>query len=97
MLWWRLACSMVWAKSRPGSSSRAKYHRSGRSFADLPRTRLLDICPSLYPSIKGNPVEVQVGRGLNAYVIDGPNVLVRKAMKSLSPLLPVAVAGVKTC
>lgn len=46
-----------------------------------------------YPDVKGEPVEQSVGQGINAYLIDGPNVLVAKRMKPLSPVISPAVRG----
>lgn len=55
---------------------------------DKPRPRLWD-----YPSVNANPVEVPIERAINAYLVDGPNVLVTKRSKPLSPSLPVVVKG----
>ena len=46
-----------------------------------------------YPSVKGDPVAVPVEQGINAYLVDGVNVLVGKTMKPISPLLPTVVRG----
>ena len=46
-----------------------------------------------YPDVKGEPVEQSVGQGINAYLIDGPNVLVTKRMKPLSTVVSPAVRG----
>lgn len=46
-----------------------------------------------YPSVKGDPVAVPVEQGINAYLVDGVNVLVGKTMKPISPLLPFVVRG----
>lgn len=54
------------------------------------RPRLWD-----YPSVKGEPVEIPVDRGINAYLIDGPNVLVTKSMQPISPRLPPCAFGSK--
>ncbi|WP_408936226.1 DNA methyltransferase [Corynebacterium tuberculostearicum] len=48
-----------------------------------------------YPDVKGEPVEQSVGHGINAYLIDGPNVLVAKRMQPLSSELPRALFGSK--
>lgn len=53
-----------------------------------PRPRLWD-----YPDAKSDPVSVPVEVGINAYLVDGPNVLVDKRSKPLSPLLPKVVKG----
>lgn len=48
-----------------------------------------------YPDIKADPVEVAVEQGINAYLVDGPNVLVNKRSKPLSPELGVVTYGLK--
>lgn len=48
-----------------------------------------------YPEVKGEPVELPVSQGINAYLIDGPNVLVAKQMRPLSKELPPARFGSK--
>ncbi len=48
-----------------------------------------------YPDIKADPVEVTVEQGINAYLVDGPNVLVNKRSKPLSPELGVVTYGLK--
>ena len=48
-----------------------------------------------YPNINAAPVEVPVDRGINAYLVDGPWVLVRKRMMPLSSQLPPARFGSK--
>ena len=40
-------------------------------------------------------MELPVSQGINAYLIDGPNILVAKKMKPLSPMLAVAAQGSK--
>jgi len=46
-----------------------------------------------YPNIKDDPVAVAVHDGINAYLVDGPNVLVGKTSSPLSPALPEVVKG----
>ncbi|ACR18344.1 hypothetical protein ckrop_1616 [Corynebacterium kroppenstedtii DSM 44385] len=46
-----------------------------------------------YPDVKGGAVEQRVGQRINAYLIDGPNVLVAKRMKPLSSVISPAVRG----
>lgn len=46
-----------------------------------------------YPHVNGEPVEVPVTMGINAYLIDGPQVLVTKTMKPISPVLSTATRG----
>lgn len=48
-----------------------------------------------YPDVKGQPVEQKVTQGINAYLIDGPNILVKKKMRPISPQLPRAFFGSK--
>lgn len=54
------------------------------------RPRLWD-----YPDVKGEPVEMPVETGINAYLVDAPNVLVTKRSKVLSPLLGKVSYGSK--
>ena len=46
-----------------------------------------------YPNVKGSAVALPVEQGINAYLVDGVNVLVGKTMKPVSPLLPPVVRG----
>ena len=46
-----------------------------------------------YPHVKGPAVEQTVTQGINAYLIDGPNVLVTKRSKVLSPELGKVTKG----
>lgn len=48
-----------------------------------------------YADPKAEPVEVQVKMGVNAYLADGPSVLIAKRSKPLSPLLPPVRFGSK--
>jgi len=48
-----------------------------------------------YPDVKGDPVSVSVDTAINAYLVDGPNVLVEKASKPLSPEIMKAEYGSK--
>ncbi|WP_193072819.1 SAM-dependent DNA methyltransferase [Brevibacterium sp. FME37] len=54
------------------------------------RQRLWD-----YPNVKGEPKSQRVTVGINAYLVDGPNVLVRSATKPLSPVAPPVRYGSK--
>lgn len=47
-----------------------------------------------YPRVNGEPVAVPVATGINAYLVDGPNVLVEKRSKPLADI-PVARFGSK--
>lgn len=55
-----------------------------------PRPRLWD-----YPKIQGDSVVVPVERSINAYLVDGPNILVEKASKPLSPVVEKTAYGSK--
>lgn len=59
-------------------------------------TRNLDVKPRLwdYPRVNGEPVEEQVTRRVNAYLVDGANVLIKKRSKPLADL-PIARFGTK--
>ena len=59
-------------------------------------TRNLDVKPRLwdYPRVNGEPVEQAVTRRINAYLIDGANVLVKKRSKPLAAI-PLARFGSK--
>ncbi|MGS1092658.1 DNA methyltransferase [Corynebacterium sanguinis] len=58
--------------------------------ANEPRPRLWD-----YPRMKAEPVEVPVERAINAYLVDGPNVLVEKESKPISPVVEKTAYGSK--
>ncbi|WP_044496427.1 DNA methyltransferase [Nesterenkonia massiliensis] len=46
-----------------------------------------------YASVNGVPSQQKVDKGINPYLIDAPEVLVRSASKPLSPVLPEVVRG----
>lgn len=46
-----------------------------------------------YPDPKGDPVSLPVEQGINAYLVDGPHVLVTKRSKPISPTVPVVTKG----
>ena len=46
-----------------------------------------------YPNVKGEPVAVPVEHGINAYLVDAPNVLITKRSGVLSPQLGTVVKG----
>ncbi|CAQ03976.1 DNA methyltransferase [Corynebacterium urealyticum] len=48
-----------------------------------------------YPTPNSDPVPQEVVKGINAYLIDGPNILVSKSMKPISAELPLAAQGSK--
>ena len=53
-----------------------------------PRPRLWD-----YPEASGEPVSIPVERAINAYLVDGPNVLVKKMTSPISCEIKPAVLG----
>lgn len=55
---------------------------------DAPKPRLWD-----YPDIQGNPVPVPVETTVNAYLVEGPNVLVEKRSTPLNRQLPEVRRG----
>mgnify|MGYP000872603138 FL=1 len=55
-----------------------------------PRARLWD-----YPKIKESPKEIPVERAINAYLVDGANVLVEKASQPISPDVEKTAYGSK--
>lgn len=57
---------------------------------DVVRQRLWD-----YDRQKGEPVEVPLSIGINAYLVDGPKVLVKKSSKPASTELPPVRSGSK--
>lgn len=46
-----------------------------------------------YAQAQGEPIKVSVSTGINAYLVDGPNVLVKKRNKPLSSAITPAVFG----
>lgn len=48
-----------------------------------------------YPQVNGSPVEITVETGINAYLVDGSNVLVQKRSKVLAPQLRKVTYGSK--
>ena len=46
-----------------------------------------------YPDVRGEAAEQTVEQTINAYLVDGPNVLVRKRSKPLSSLIPTSTRG----
>ncbi|MFI9627622.1 class I SAM-dependent DNA methyltransferase [Streptomyces sp. NPDC052042] len=63
----------------------AKAGREGRK-----GQRLFD-----YPDVGGDPIETPVVNGINSYLIDGPDLLVRKRSKPISAQVPPVVYGSK--
>src|SRR5699024_8466303 len=58
-------------------------------------TRDRELKPHLwdYPDVHGQAVEIPVGREINAYLTDAPNVLVEKRSNPLSPVVPSVIYG----
>lgn len=46
-----------------------------------------------YEKVNGEPVEIPVEHGINCYLVDGPNVMVSKSMRPISPSVPAARRG----
>src|SRR5699024_2898052 len=46
-----------------------------------------------YETPQAEPYEIPVSTGINAYLVDGPNVLVQKRMAVLSDVLPKVTKG----
>ncbi|OFT31779.1 GcrY protein [Corynebacterium sp. HMSC08D02] len=89
---WRIRFAhrtFAWDSEAPG---KAAVHCVivGFDRADEPRPRLWD-----YPSVKSDPVEMPVERAINAYLVDGPNVLVEKASKPISSEVEKTAYGSK--
>ncbi|VEH82301.1 GcrY [Corynebacterium kutscheri] len=89
---WRIRFAhrtFAWDSEAPG---KAAVHCVIVGFDRLysPRPRLWD-----YTDIKGDPTEISVERAINAYLVDGPNVLVSKRSVPLSASLPEVNYGSK--
>src|SRR5699024_12300876 len=76
-----------WDSEAPGQ---AAVHRVivGLDRAHEPRPQLWD-----YPNVSSAPVAVPVERVINAYLVDGPNVLVQKMTPPISCEINPAVLG----
>ncbi|MFF0904026.1 UNVERIFIED_CONTAM: class I SAM-dependent DNA methyltransferase [Kocuria sp. CPCC 205316] len=77
-----------WTSEAPGAAA-VHCVIIGYSQKKLAKTRLFT-----YPNIKANPVE-QPAKTINAYLVDGPNVLVDKASTPLSPSIAPVLYGSK--
>ncbi|RJN32245.1 DNA methyltransferase [Nesterenkonia natronophila] len=79
--------TFAWSSEAPGQAAVhcviVGFTRSRRG-----RRRLWD-----YPEVKGEPLEQKVSTGINAYLIDAPEVLVRKRMKPLAPAASEVIRG----
>ena len=89
---WRIRFAhrtFVWDSEAPG---KAAVHCVivGFDRAHEPRPKLWD-----YERAKGDPIAVPVERAINAYLVDGPNILVLKANNPLSPDIERAAYGSK--
>lgn len=61
--------------------------------ADTARKQRLQQRLFTYPRVKGDPVEVAVEVGINAYLLDAENILVEKRSDMLSPVLTKTLRG----
>lgn len=89
---WRIRFAhrtFAWDSEAPG---KAAVHCVivGFDRAHEPRPQLWD-----YAQAKGEPLVQSVERGINAYLVDGPNVLVEKASQPLSPEIEKTAYGSK--
>ncbi|MDN6457242.1 MAG: SAM-dependent methyltransferase [Yaniella sp.] len=89
---WRIRFAhrtFAWDSEAPG---KAAVHCViiGFDRAHEPRPQLWD-----YAQAKGEPLVQTVERGINAYLVDGPNVLVEKASQPLSPEIEKTAYGSK--
>lgn len=87
---WRIRFAhrtFVWDSEAPG---KAAVHCVivGFDRANEPHPRLWD-----YVQAKGDPIAVPVDQAINAYLVDGPNVLVEKSSRPLSPILGEGTRG----
>ena len=81
--------TFAWDSEAPG---KAAVHCVIVGFTKYPQRK-----PKLweYPNVKGEPRPVPVSIGVNAYLLDAPDLLVTKRMRPLSPQLPRAYFGAK--
>lgn len=89
---WRIRFAhrtFAWTSEAPGA---AAVHCVIVGFDKLkaPRVRLFE-----YDELRGDPRELAVTREINAYLIDGPNVIVEARREPLSPDLPPTFFGNK--
>lgn len=87
---WRIKFAhqnFAWSSEAPGA---AAVHCVIIGFTQNPKakSRLFT-----YPDLKGAPEEVPVHVGINAYLLDGRNILVEKRSTALSPTMPTVVKG----
>jgi hypothetical protein len=79
--------TFAWASEAPGAANVHVVIVGFRRAADIAKRRLFE-----YPELKAEPVE-RTARFINAYLIDGPDVLVRSRTTPLRPDLPAMEAG----
>ncbi|WP_263310860.1 DNA methyltransferase [Brachybacterium atlanticum] len=87
---WRIKFAhrtFAWSSEAPGAAA-VHCVIVGFTQDSKPRGRLFD-----YPDIKGAPVETPVHTGINAYLLDAPDILVEKRGIPLSPEMPTVVKG----
>ena len=89
---WRIKFAhqtFAWSSEAPGAAAVhcviIGFTQSGKS-----KSRLFT-----YPDLKGSPEEVPVHVGINAYLLDGRNILVEKRSTPLSPMLSKVEYGSK--
>lgn len=89
---WRIKFAhqtFAWASEAPGA---AAVHCVIIGFTQNPKTKSRLFT---YPDLKSAPEEVPVHVGINAYLLDGRNILVEKRSTPLSPVLPKVEYGSK--
>jgi type I restriction-modification system DNA methylase subunit len=79
--------TFAWASEAPGAANVHVVIVGFRRAADITKRRLFE-----YPELKAEPVE-RTARFINAYLIDGPDVLVRSRTTPLRSDLPSMEAG----
>lgn len=87
---WRIKFAhqnFAWSSEAPGA---AAVHCVIIGFTQNPKTKSRLFT---YPDLKGAPEEVPVHVGINAYLLDGQNILVEKRSTPLSPTMPTVVKG----
>jgi hypothetical protein len=81
--------TFAWASEAPGAANVHVVIVGFRRATDIGRRRLFE-----YPDLKAEPVE-RIARFINAYLIDGPDVLVRSRTAPLQTDLPSMISGNK--
>jgi hypothetical protein len=81
--------TFAWASEAPGAANVHVVIIGFRRAVDITKRRLFE-----YPDLKAEPVE-RVARFVNAYLIDGPDVLVSSRTSPLRADLPLMISGNK--